>query len=382
MPKGDLEIIIIAVMFTLLGIGLYIVYSASSPIGYLEHNGDSHYFFKKQVLNVLIGLTAFLVLRRINLKILVSFGKYLLLFSIALLIVVLIVPGSDGGVRRWLAFGSISIQPSELVRFSFVIYLAYYLNKMHNNGISELKSWRGSLPPFILTGIIFILIAFEPHFGMAFIILLTAVFLLWVGEMKLTHIFSTSLFTIPFLIFLLFSKNYRIDRIYAFFNSTGVESKEGYQSIQSLISLGSGGIWGKGLCASQLKLFYLPEPHTDFIFAVLGEELGFIGAVIIILLLFSLIFLGIRVALLTKDRLSRLLTMGVVLTIALPVIINLSMTMKLLPVVGIPLPFLSYGGSSLLVTMASVGVICNVANRVHKRDKERFQMYMEGRWSE
>lgn len=381
MPKGDMEIIISVVTLTLLLIGMYIVYSASSPIGYLEHNGDSHYFFKKHVINALFAFVAFLVLRRINLKFLANSGKYLLLTSIILLIVVLFIPG-QGGVKRWLSFGFFSVQPSEIVRFSLVIYLAYYLNKISKRGGEELKSWRRSLPLFVLIGIIFLLVSVEPHFGMAFIILITAIFIMWVGEMKLSHLLTTLVLAVPIFIILLFSRTYRMDRLYTFLNSGGAESEGGYQISQSLISLGSGGLWGKGLCSSQLKLFYLPEPHTDFVFAVLGEELGFIGALVAILLFFTLMVVGIRVAMVAKKRRDRLLAVGATLLIALPVLINLAMIMKLIPVVGIPLPFFSYGGTSLLITMSSAGILCNVANRCFLDRRERFQMYMEGKWGE
>jgi cell division protein FtsW len=382
MPKGDIEIIVTVIMITLMVIGLYIVYSSSSPIGYLEHNGDTNYFFKKHLINVMVGIVAFMIFRRINLNFLVNISKYFLIIAIFLLVVVLFIPAGGSGVKRWIDLGFFSIQPSELARISLVLYLAYYLNKRYEQDEDILKTWKGFLPPVVLTGIIFILIAFEPHFGMAFILILTAVFMLWVGEMRFSHIILTAITTVPLLIVLVLNRGYRKSRIEAFLNFSGADPDKMYQSVQSLISLTSGGLWGKGLCASKQKLFYLPEPHTDFVFSVLGEELGFIGAFITIALLFTILFMGIRISILVEDRLKRLVAFGATLLIAFPIFINLAMTMNIIPVVGIPLPFISYGGSALLVTMSATGIICNVANSHNKSLKKRFQMYMEGKYGE
>jgi cell division protein FtsW len=196
---------------------------------------------------------------------------------------------------------------------------------------------------------------------MAIVIMFIALITLFIGGVRLRYIASLLIFVLPMAVYLVISEPYRFRRIFSFLDPWSKAGADGYQAVQSLISIGSGQFFGLGFCASRQKLFYLPEPHTDFIFSVLGEEVGFLGASLVVLLFLVIMVAAMRMAVKTKDPLGRLLTISLTLMICIPAIVNIGMVLGLLPVAGIPLPFLSYGGSSLAVSLSAMGILCNVA---------------------
>ncbi|MFW5998587.1 MAG: putative lipid II flippase FtsW, partial [Halanaerobiaceae bacterium] len=309
------DYIIIFVIITLLTIGLIMILSASSIRAYNMYE-DSYHLFKNQLLWAVIGLVSMFIFMKINYKIFQKYAKLILLISILGLILVLI-PGLGkmvGGSRRWIGFGSIGIQPSEIAKIAIVFYLAQFLS----NKRERLSSFvRGLLPLIIVLGIIFFLILLEPDLGTGVTITGTFLIMLFAAGIKLTHIIALIGTGIPLLVYFIFSEEYRKERFLAFLNPWEDPLDTGYHIIQSLIALGTGGVFGVGLGNSRQKFLYLPEPGTDFIFAVLGEELGLIGAILIILLYFILIWRGLRISLYVPDMFGSLLAIGITSMIGL-----------------------------------------------------------------
>jgi cell division protein FtsW len=342
----------------LVGIGVVMVYSASSAVALKEYGSD-YYFLKKQALFSLMGLLTLVTFRRVPYRLFRFLAYPLLVLSMFLLICVL-VPGlgvEAGGARRWLCIGGITFQPAELTRFAMVIYLAYSLSKKQE----RLRLFTiGIIPHLTVLGIFALLISRQPDFGSVVILGAITWVMLYAGGVRLVHLVSPLLLMAPVAWFYMMSAEYRIKRILSFLNPWRYQSDEGYQVIHSLMAFGSGGIWGTGIGRGYQKLFYLPEPHTDFVFSVIGEELGMIGVLIILILYGVILWRGIIITRRVKDPFGQLLAVGLTAAIGLQVGVNMSVALGLLPTKGLTLPFLSYGGTSLLINMASIGVLLNI----------------------
>ncbi|MFW5976367.1 MAG: stage V sporulation protein E [Bacillota bacterium] len=353
------DYIVIFVIITLLTIGLIMILSASSIRSYNLYE-DSYYLFKNQLIWAIIGLIFMLIFMNINYKFFQKHARLILLGSITGLILVLI-PGIGrmvGGSRRWIGMGPIGIQPSEVTKLGIVFYLAQFLSTKKERVQSFLK---GVIPLLIVLVIIFLLILLEPDLGTAVTITGTFLVMLFTAGIKFIHILYIVSSGIPLIIYFIFSEEYRKARFLAFLNPWEDPLDTGYHVIQSLIALGSGGIFGVGLGNSRQKFLYLPEPGTDFIFAVLGEELGLIGTILIILLYFVLIWRGLKIALYVPDMFGSLLAIGITSMIGLQAIINMGVVTSSLPVTGITLPFISYGGTSLVIMLSGVGILLNIS---------------------
>ena len=345
----------------LIGLGLLMVYSASSNLA--EHRfGDSNFYLKRQILFCIVGIAAMLVTRYIP----CTFYKkmvYPLLLASALLLVLLFVPGLGrkvGGAYRWLNLGGFSFQPSEMVKFSLAVYLAYSMSKKG----SDLELFtKGLLPHILVVGTFMVLIYLQPDLGTAVIIGAWTSVLLFVGGVRILQLLSLFLLAAPFFIYLVWNAEYRVKRWLAFLNPWDDPRGIGFQIIHSFLAFGSGGVFGAGLGNSKQKLFYLPEPHTDFALAIMGEELGFVGVTTTIVLFGVLIMGGIRIALNSKDLYSSYLAMGISTFIGLQVLINMGVVMGLLPTKGLTLPLISYGGSSLVISLLSIGVLLSISAR-------------------
>jgi len=342
----------------LVGIGIVMVYSASSALA-MKKFGADYYFLKKHAILSLLGLITLILCRHIPLTFFRSFAYPLIILAIILLVAVFI-PGfgfTAGGSTRWLRFGGYSFQPAEYARLVLVIYLAY---SMSNKG-ERLKDFSvGFLPHILVLGVFSILIFLQPDFGSVMIFGAITWIMLYVGGGRIVHLLSSLLVLLPVVYFFMVSEAYRLKRLIVFLNPWQHSADDGYQIIHSLMGFGSGGIWGTGIGKGYQKLFYLPEPHTDFIFSVIGEELGLLGVLVIMGLYALILWRGIGIARNAKDDFKSLLAIGLIAAIGLQVCINMGVSLGLLPTKGLTLPFLSYGGSSLLMNMASIGILMNI----------------------
>lgn len=353
--------ILIIVVLALVGLGLIMILSASSIQALNDHN-DSYYFFKRQVIWVLVGIPLMLFFTFFNYRNLSIFAKPLLLLSIILLIVVLFpsIGTVSGGSRRWLVFGVFRFQPSEVAKIAVIIYLADFLVRK-KDVISEKLS--NILPPLFLLALIFYLIIKEPDLGTAAAILGTSLVMIFAGGAKIAHLGLIGLGSLPVLYYFIMGEEYRRQRMLAFLNPWSDPLDSGFHIIQSLYALGSGGLLGLGFGQSKQKFFYLPTPSTDFIFAVIGEELGLIGALVVVGLFFLLAWRGIAIALKATDLFGTLLATGITTMITLQAIINIAVVTGSIPITGISLPFLSYGGSSLTIMLVSAGILLNISKQ-------------------
>ena len=264
---------------------------------------------------------------------------------------------SAGGSVRWMQLGSFSFQPSEFARIALVIYLAYSMEKKAD----QIKQFSiGFLPHVLVLGVFVTLIFIQPDFGTVFIFGALTWIMLFIGGVRFSQLFATMLVILPVAYVFLINAEYRAKRILGFLNPWEHSSDEGYQIVHSLMAFGTGGLWGTGIGKGYQKLFYLPEPHTDFIFSVIGEELGLLGVVIIIGLYAWIVIRGIAIARSAPDLFGAYLAVGLTIAMGLQIVVNMGVALGLLPTKGLTLPLLSYGGTSLLLNMASIGILMNI----------------------
>lgn len=351
----------IALLFPVLflvGIGIVMVYSASSALA-LKKFGTSYYFLKKQSIFALLGLVVLVISCHVPYRIFRSLTYPLLIMAIIFLVAILIsgFGYSAGGAKRWFRITIFTFQPSEFARFALVIYLAYSMSKKINK-IKEFKV--GFLPHALVLCTFAVLILLQPDFGSVVILGAITWIMLFVGGARILHLFGSLILVIPIIYYLMFNADYRIERIMSFMNPWQYSADKGYQVVHSLLAFGTGGIWGTGIGKGYQKLFYLPEPHTDFIFSVIGEELGLFGVLIILGLYTVILWRGISIARNSTDAFGSFVAVGLTTAMGLQIFINMGVSLGLLPTKGLTLPFLSYGGTSLLMNMASIGVLMNI----------------------
>ena len=360
MRNCDLTLLIIVLI--LAGVGIIFVYSSSAIIANDELH-DSYYYLKRQIVWFIIGIILMRIFMNAEYDRLRKSGPLLLLVSIALLVLVL-VPGigkTIGGATRWIKISSFTLQPSELAKLACILYAADSLTR--KQAVIG-NFFRSLLPHLIIIGALFALLLLQPDFGTAIVIFCVIFVMCFISGIRLTHLFLPVLIALPFICVLVTKVGYRHKRILAFIDPWKYEKGSGFQIIQSFIALGSGGLFGSGLTESKQKLFFLPNPFTDFIFAVIGEELGFIGVCLIILLFIVLLYKGMNIALQSKDMFYKLLAVGVTSLIGIEAIINIGVNVGLLPTKGTTLPFISYGGSSLIFKFACIGILLNVSGKL------------------
>ncbi len=347
------------VTVALLAIGVVMVYSASAINAYMLY-GDSAYYLKRHLLYLLIGIIASLWIMSVDYDVIKRYIKPALIVSFVLLVAVLI-PGISreiAGARRWFRFSFLSFQPSQVAKLVLILYFADVLSRKQ----SEIKSfYRGFMPPMIMLGLSVALILKEPDLGTAVAISVVSFIMLFVAGIRLAHLLPVLVSSFPALAVIILVKPYRMKRILAFLNPWQDPQGIGFQIIQSYIALGSGGLLGVGLGQSRQKLLYLPGCHTDFIFSIIGEELGLIGAGAVIILFMIFVWLGIKIAVRSRDLFGHLAALGITCMIGLEAIINISVATGSIPTKGLSLPFISYGGSSLVFDMAAVALLLNIA---------------------
>ena len=353
------EIVLLAVVGILLCLGLLMVFNASS-IKAFHLNGQSGYYLGRQAIFAILGGVALFLCSRFDYHWWSKLTVPLVLLSITLLGLVL-VPGFGHQVKgavRWIKTPFFNLQASEFCKLSFVIYLCAYLAKK-GEGIRDFK--RGLLPPLIILGIMVMLLMQEPDFGSSVVISALTVILVFVSGARLKHLTLFGLIGVVGMIAAIAGRGYRMERLTSFLNWQGQGIS--YQLNQSLIAYGSGGISGVGAGNSAQKLFYLPEAYTDFIVAVWAEEFGFIGVAFLAFLILMLFLTGLKISRSAPDRLGTLLAFGLTLLLVLQMTVNYWVTLGLLPTKGLTFPFLSYGGSSLCVSLAAVGILLNVSRQ-------------------
>ena len=355
----NIRIYLVMVTAILLCFGIVAIYSSSSIYAW-DKLGDTAFFLKRQVL--FIGLGSFLasLVMFVDYRELKKYAKPLLLGSLALLVLVLI-PGIGrevSGARRWFRFFGYSFQPSEFAKIALIFYLADFLSRKKD----EVRNFfHGFLPVMLILGLFVLPILLQPDLGTAVAMVAIVFIMLFVSGVKMRYLFSVILLSTPFLYQLIVKVPYRMARIMAFLNP-GLDPKgSGFQIIQSQLALGSGGIFGVGLGQSKQKLFYLPAAHTDFIFSIIGEELGFFGTGLLVILFVAFIFLAVRIMKKAPDNFGKLLSLGLLSMIGFETIVNMGVSTASLPTKGLPLPFISYGGTSLICKLVSVGMLLNIS---------------------
>ncbi|MGH7265163.1 MAG: putative lipid II flippase FtsW [Candidatus Rokuibacteriota bacterium] len=363
--KASPDSVLFLVVLGLLGLGVVMVYSASAIIA-TERFGDPYLFLKKQCFWAALGLSVLWAAMAVDYRRWRGLVLPILGVSIALLILVLVpaVGQEINGTRRWLRWGPVSFQPTELAKLALVLYLADFLARRQAdlNGF-----WRGFVPPLVVSGAMAGLILKQPDLGSSVALMAVVLCMLFVAGARLPHMTLVAAAAVPIILFAVGGASYRLRRVLAFLDPWADPRGAGFQIIQSYLALAGGGLTGRGLGESKQKLFYLPEPHTDFIFAIAGEELGFAGAVLIVGGFALLLWRGIRIGLRVADPFGALTAIGITAMLATQALVNLGVVVGLLPTKGLPLPFVSFGGSSLLVAMAGVGVLLNISQHQHGR---------------
>jgi cell division protein FtsW len=357
------DVWLFGVAVALLSAGVVMVYSASAVVA-ADRFHDPYFFLKKQLFWALAGAAVMLAALRCDYRWLEKAVVPLLVVAGVLLVLVLVPPIGQAinGTRRWIRLGPVSFQPVELAKLALVLYLAAFLAKRRG----ALEDFRtGALPPLLVAGLMAGLVLLQPDLGNCMTLIVLTFALLYLAGTPIKHLALVAAPALPLIAMAIWMAPYRMRRITAFMDPWADARGGGFQIIQSWLALGNGGLFGQGIGGSRQKLFYLPESHTDFIFAVLGEELGFIGAVGIVALFAVLVWRGLRVGLRAPDAFGTYLALGITVLLATQTLVNLGVVTGLLPTKGLPLPFISFGGSALLMTMLATGMLLNVSQHAH-----------------
>ncbi len=370
-PERGQDPILLVTSLSLVGLGIVMVYSASFVVAG-QRFGDPYYFLKKQAVAAGMGVGLMFLISRIDYRRWQSFAAPLLILS-GLLLIALILPGlrrEIGGASRWFRVSSVSFQPAELAKLALVVYLARTLARKEG----QMKSFvRGFLPPMIVLGVYFALVLKQPDFGTGVIFAALVFVLLFVAGARLLFLGTTLVAALPLLYYVATRASYRKGRLTAFLNPWSDPGNAGFQIIQSFFAFGAGKLFGVGLGEGKQKLFYLPEIHTDFILSVVGEELGLLGVAAVIALFILLIVRGFRTCLRAPDLFGTYLGLGITVLISLQTLLNMGVVMGLLPTKGSTLPFVSYGGTSLMINLMAVGILLNLSSpKANGRDEDYY----------
>lgn len=359
--RGHYDRMLLIAIFMLVSASMVMVYSSSSVVALTSYD-DASFFMKRQLMWTSIGLLLMALAMRTDFRLLAERRAVLILVILSLtLLAATFIPGIGrmiNGSRRWLRLGMFSFQPSELAKFSLVVYMSYTIAK---KGERIRDFMNGLVPAYVATAVFLGVLLVQPDFGAAMTIASVVFIMLFAGGANLIHLGGTILAAMPFVIFAVTHKAYRWKRITAFLDPWADPHGSGHQIIQSFLAFGSGGVFGRGLGEGKQKLLFLPERHSDFIYAVIGEELGLIGALAVLALFLVILWRGVKIALSAGDDFSRLLALGITLLISIQGLINMAVVTGLLPTKGIALPLVSYGGSSLVITMAALGVLLSIS---------------------
>lgn len=373
--KGSIDYVIFIVVMILLATGIIMVLSASAPTSVSE-TGSSYKYVNKQALSAGAGLVAMFVLSTINYKIYRKLKWPIYGALIGLLVLVGISGMGAGGARRWINIAGFNFQPSEIAKIGFIIFYASLLSDIKEKNKIKSIIYGCWLPLIGLLPIIYSIYVLQNHFSATAIICSVTIIQMFIAGTRITHFIITAFAAVPFAaVYLIYKKGnntaeetpgFRSQRIQTWLNPFADPTGEGWQIINSLYAIGSGGIFGVGLGESKQKYLYLPEPQNDFIFSVLAEELGFVGCIFIIMLFIIFIWRGIVIATKAEDNFGCLVAIGIVSMIGLQAIINIAVVTGTIPVTGMPLPFFSYGGTAIMANLAAVGILLNIAKQGNK----------------
>lgn len=355
----DVYLFFTALILVLMGV--IMVFTSSAIMGEEKYH-DTYYFLKKELVFFVIGIVGLFATKSLSYKV---YAKLVyLILGLALLVMMLsFIPGlshSAGGASRWIRVGGFTMQPSEMVKLAVVIFAAYIISK---KGERIREFYKGYLPVIGIAGVFILLILAQKDLGTAFVLASVIFIMLFVSGTKLAYLLGTVFLALPVLYQLIFSVAFRRQRILAFIDPWKYQMDYGFQIIQSFIAFRSGGLAGVGLGESKQKLFYLPEAHTDFIFSVLGEEFGMIGVLFVVLLFLFFTFRGVKIAMKTKEPFGMFLALGITCLIGMQAFINFGVVMGILPTKGLALPFISYGGTSLIMSLVAVGILLNISTQ-------------------
>lgn len=359
-PKvvGPADALIMGIVIALIAFGVVMVYSSSAVFAYQKFNNGQHFLIRQAVFAA-IGLPVIVLFARFDYHRILPFTRLFLIISLILVFITATPLGRKfGGAARWLDLGIVSIQPSEIAKLALICWLAYSLSKKSD----QIKTFSiGFLPHVIVTVVLMTLCLSQPDFGSAVMVGMIAFIMLFTAGAKLGYILGALLVVSPIAYWLVAASEYRMRRITAFLSPFEHRYDVGYQIAESLMAYGSGGVGGVGIGDSRQKLFFLPEAHTDFISSIIGEELGFVGLAIVVLAFLILIYRGLRAAIRAPDNYGTYLAMGITLLIGMQALTNMAVTVGLLPTKGLVLPFISYGGSALLMNCVAVGILLNIS---------------------
>jgi len=352
--------LVIAVL-SLAILGTVMIFSASAVRADTEHGGDGYYYFKRQIFFFMVGIMALLACAAIPYGIWEKSVIGLLGLTVLLLVLVLTPLGhTANNASRWFRIGPMSFQIGEFAKIVVVMYMARFLA---NKGERLRTDPKLIIPPLVVLSVIFFLVAKEPDLGTAMFIGMLGCAMLFISGVPLRVLAGIGIASTPVITWLIMAKDFRVQRMKAFLDPWKEYDGSGFQLVQSYVAFGDGGLFGTGLGAGKSKLFFLPESHTDFILAVIGEELGFVGVAVVLSLFAVIIVRGMKASAAAPDTFGAMLGAGLTLMIALQVLINCMVVLGLLPTKGLPLPFISYGGSSLLTSMIAAGILLNVTGR-------------------
>ncbi len=352
--------------------GCIMVYSASFYSAEY-HYGNKYFFLIKQIMGVGMGICAMVFFALFDYHLLKKYKWWIYGITMVLLALVFI-PGigvESYGAKRWISILGFSIQPSEIAKFALVIFAASYLSENHE----KVKTLKGLLPVLLVAGSLCVMIILEPSMSVTMCVAFVTLFMLIIGGMSKKH---TIMFSVPaagFVPLLIFLEPYRLKRLMAFLDPWASPQGEGFQLIQSLYSLGSGGWFGVGLFNSRQKYLFLPFAESDFILSIIGEEVGYIGTILLMAVFFALVYLLIKVALNAKDRFGAMLASGVAFIIGVQTLLNIAVVTGSIPPTGLPLPFISSGGTSVMVFMAGIGICLNILKQSHERGEEKVKAF-------
>jgi len=364
MERRPIDYPLLVTALLLMAIGILMVYSASA-IYAQDIYKDSYYFLKKEVLFMGAGLLLMFAIKSVNYHVYYKM-TYPLLAVTVLLLMVTFIPGIGhraGGAQRWIGIAGFTVQPSELAKLAVIVFMAYTMAKKKE----KMKNFKiGFLPAIGIIGLLSGLVLLQKDLGTTFVICLVSFLMFFIGGTRLSYLAAGIVAAIPALYFLIFSVDYRRKRILAFLDPWEHKMDEGFQIIQSYVAFNAGGLTGAGLGQGKQKLFYLPAAHTDFIFSVIGEELGLIGVFFILGLFILFMLRGTKIAMRAPDLFGCYLAIGITSMITAQALINFGVVMGLLPTKGLPLPFISHGGTSLLVICILVGILLNISSQTQK----------------
>ena len=361
----DCDSTLLIVLTVILTFGIIMCFSASAPAAQSQV-GNSYHFVKRQIGWVFLGLIAMTVTTAIDCNFYRKHSGKLLVASILLTSLTLMMPAVNGA-KRWLGVGSLGIQPSEMIKITMIIYFADQLSKQkwskRANSLAEFGvNYFFDFGKYVFVlGLICVILLLQPHLSCTILICSVAAVLFLVGGVKWSYLISSGSVALTALVAFALSKGYTLERLQSYRDPFKYARDEGYQIVQSFYAIGSGGLFGLGIGQSRQKFLYIPEPQNDFIFSIICEELGFLGALSVILLFGILIYRGIVIALNAKDTYRALIAVGITTLITVQVFVNIGVVTGLLPVTGMALPFFSYGGSSLVFMLASMGILLNIS---------------------